>query len=311
MSFIRVEWPAFKTFIDSRRLMFQGIEFDTHYLLRAGDNFWQMECHLTKTPSDTAHLDEFVASYKESMNKAMHQSYPDGRQIVHSTPRKRGLITNFTARDDDQTDATKVGGGANVMAVKHAIGEPLVHTLHFDLNTIANETYLHSGTIQWEKAALDTIDLLVVPKTTVYAAGTGTNYNLFGGYLITPAAPGAGAISVADADRVLVQIPLNEYGNKTGAGYWDATFNTTTKAFEGITPNYAGTGAFNMFGAAVQLDRFVHHQPLVGAGVFTFHSSDASMLGHGMRLKLVTTTVGTDHEWTWCVSLVLHRKKTV
>ena len=307
-----VDWADFKAFATARSLSMQEVNLAAagRYWLALFDGLFVLHCELDKANQATE-VSDYETNFKPSGNKTILQRYPDGRQIGHMTPRKRGLITNFTARDDDQADHAKVGGGANVMAVNHLIGQPAVNTTYFDLNTIANETHVHSGTIQWEGAKLDTIEMTVVPKTTVYAAGEITNYNLYGGYLIIPAAPGTGTIAVEDAARVLVQIPLNEYGNKTGAGYWDATFNATTKLFENITPNYYGTGVFNMFGAAVTLDRFVHHQPMIGAGVFTFHSSDASMIGHGMRFKLVTTTAGADHDWSWCVSFILHRKKTV
>lgn len=305
-----VSWTDLKTFVDARGLSIQWLDLGDTYFLKALDGVFALETTLHKAlqADDTA---VFEAIYKAVGNRTITQRYPDGRVIGHNTPRKRGLITNFTAKDDDQTNHMKVGGGANVLASRHLVNDPLVTTVFFDLNTIANETYLHSGTIQWEGAKLDILELIVVPKTTVYAVGEATNYNLYGGYLLIPAAPGTGTIAVEDSARVLVQVPLNEYGNKTGAGYWDATFNTTTMLFENISPNYTGTGGFNMFGAAITLDRFVHHQLMLGSGVFTFHSSDASMLGHGMRLKLVTTTVGDDHEWTWCVSLILHRKKTI
>ena len=308
----QVTWPILKSAAIAKVRAVHWLDYGDRYWVALIDDIMALEVYLNKNlEADSADVLEFETTYKSTGNKTLAQRYHDGRVVGHTTPRKRGLITNFTARDDDQADHMRVGGGANVLASRHLVGDPPVTTIYFDLNTIANETHLHSGTIQWENAKLDILELTVIPKTTVHAAGTGTNYNLFGGYLIIPAAPGTGTTAVADADRVLVQIPLNEFGDKAGAGYWDATFNTTTKLFENIQPNYAGTGSFNMFGLAVTLDRFVHHQLMLGSGNFTFHSSDASMLGHGLRLKLMTTTVGTDHEWSYCISLILHRKKTI
>lgn len=308
----RVDYADLKAFALEHGASVQYLDLVAlgRYWIAALDGPFALDCELSKL-NQADLVSDFEATLKPLGNKTIEQRYPDGRVISHTTPRKRGLITNFTAKDDDQTDHMKVGGGTNVTALKHLVGDAVSVTTYFDLNTIANETHIHSGTVQWEGAKLDIIEMTVVPKTTVYTAGVATNYNLYGGYLIIPAAPGTGTTTVGDGDRVLVQLPLNEFGNKTGAGYWDATFNTTTKLFENITPNYAGTGAFNMFGAAVTLDRFVHHQPLIGSGVFTFQSYDASMIGHGMRFKLVMTTVGTDHEWSWCVTMILYRKKTV
>lgn len=236
------------------------------------------------------------------------QHYPDGRMVMHATPRKRGLVTQFTALDDDQTDATKIGGGSSHLAKTHTTAG--ANSYYFDLNTIINETHIHSGCLQWKDALNDEVKLEVVPQVTASSAGTGTNYNLYGGYLIIPAA-GNGTLTVADGDRKLVQVPMNEFGNRQGAGYWDATFNQTTKLFENIIPNLTGTGEYNMFSVEVPLDRFGNRIPVLGTGAIFFQSHDASMLGHGNRLKITATGVGADHTWMWNLTLVLFRKRTV
>lgn len=309
---VEVSWTQLKAFVVARGLSVQWVDLDVRYWLAAFDSGLSLETFLHKTAaSDATDLADFETNFKASGNQSVIQRYPDGRELMHSTPRKRGLTSYFAGVEDDATDPHKVGGGAQKLSVLHEVGGATPQTIYCNLNTINNETNLHSGTIQWQGAKHDLLTLEVVPKVTTTAAGTGTNYNLYGGYLVLPASPGTGTLTVLDADRVLVQVPTNEFGKKTGAGYFDAVWNTTTKVFDSIVPNYSGTGSFNMFAAEVALDRFVNTQAMLGAGVFTFHSHDASMIGHGMRFRLTSTTVGVDHEWSWCVSLILHRKKTV
>lgn len=234
----------------------------------------------------------------------------DGRSVVHATPRVLGTYTYFTGSDDDHTDATKVGGASNVtdLCGHHEVGDDATEVMYFDLNTIINSTYIHEGVLQWKDALNDTISLDVVPKTTTYTSGTSTNFNLYGGYLIVPAA-GNGTIAVETSNMKLVQCVVNEYGTKS-AGYWDATFNTSSKQFENITAAPYGDGDYNLFGAEVQLARFGNRLRLLGNGAILISSEDSTQIGHGMRIKVIAGTVGTDHEWWWNFTPSLYRKKT-
>lgn len=72
----------------------------------------------------------------------------------------------------------------------------------------------------------------------------GTAFMLYGGYLVIPVPEGYGNILVNTQDMVFVQCVENEFGNKP-AGYWNATFNTSTKKFENIAPALDGKGEFN------------------------------------------------------------------
>lgn len=235
----------------------------------------------------------------------------DNRSIVHSTPRYRGTTTCFSSQDDDQTDPTAIWGGSNKLALKHKIGDPATQTIYMDFNTITNRTYVLTGMMSWENCDFDEWSCAIVPKTTAYSAGTNTNYDLYGGYLIIPAA-GTGSITVNDADRVLVQIPQNEYGERASGGYWDADFNTTTKQFENITPNIAGTGEYNMFGSEVVLSKFVPCDVINGTHHNSLTAYDAEQMGHGMRLKFIfmTNTSGADHDWCFTGRIAMFRDKT-
>jgi hypothetical protein len=167
---------------------------------------------------------------------------------------------------------------------------------------------LHAGWMMWKDALNDLITLETVAKASIYTASTNTNYNLYGGYLIIPAA-GNGAIDVTN--MVLVEVPINEYGNRSGAGYWNATYNTTTKLFENVAAAPSGNGRFNMFAVEVTLDRFMNRVPLLGSGQMPLDTYDASQVGHNMRMKISFETRGDDHTWYWCGGLKPYRKRTV
>lgn len=234
----------------------------------------------------------------------------DGRQMVHATPRYRGTTTCFSSQDDDQTGHDKIWGGSNKLVLKHTLGvDPLVQSIYFDLNTIENRTYILTGNMHWKDAAHDEWSCSIVPKTTAYSAGVSTNYNLFGGYLIIPAA-GDGTIDVNVADMKLVKITQNEFGDLKGAGYWDADYNSTTKQFENITPNYTGEGEYNLFGAEVKLAQFVRNYAMLGSQRDSLTAFDAEEIGHGMRLKFEFNTIGADHDWCFAGNIAMFRDKT-
>ena len=237
---------------------------------------------------------------------------PDGKQVVQSTPRKIGTYIYFTGSGDKESDALNCGGSSDdseLFCLHHEVGNDAVQSLYRDLNTIANETHVHTGFVQWRDALNDHITFEIVPKVTPYASGSNTNFNLYGGYLIIPAA-GNGLISVNSGDMKLVQCVANEFGTKP-AGFWNATFNSTTKVFENITAAPYGNGEYNMFGVEVILSRFVNKLILLGDdGILPLNGSDITQIPHGGRLKVTSKTMGADHDWYWNATLVLYRKKT-
>jgi hypothetical protein len=305
----KVDWAEFKSFVDSRNAGIQFVEFTKYYLLAARDNWFELECLVAKD-NDTPHT-EFDTSYKNDANKRLVTD-TDGRIIGHSTPRFLGSFTYFTSHDDDHTDPHAVGGTEpNIASLKdhHEIGQAITKTFYQDFNTINNKTWIRDGGIEYKDALNDEITFEIVPKTTVYTSGTNTNYNLYNGYLIIPAA-GDGTIDVAANDMVLVQNVPNEFG-VLPAGYWNADWNFTTKVFENITAAGGGDGAYNMFGVEVDLNRFLNKIYLLGSNVRHITTDDTSQLGHNARLKTTIVTEGTDHEWWWNAWFRLYRKKTV
>jgi hypothetical protein len=237
---------------------------------------------------------------------------PDGKKLVHSTPRKHGLTTYITGRGDDPATDYTVGGPGTVMSGHHEVGDATPEVVNIVLNTIENESHMHEGYIQFKDALNDCITLEIVPRLTLNtSADTGTNYDLYGGYLVIPAAPGTGTLAVPDVDRMLVEVPQDENGVRAKAGYFDAVWNTSTKQFDSIAPNYTGEGQFNMFTVGVTLDRFMNQQCMLGSGTVHITTADASMYGHNMCIRLTLETMGADHDWWWNATLVLYRIKTV
>ena len=236
----------------------------------------------------------------------------DDKHIYQTTPRKIGTYTYFTGADDDHTDPLKYGGNSNTNCAcfTHSVGGSNPEVIYLEFNCISNDTYIREGYLSFKDCVHDKLTLEVVPKTTTYTTGgTNTNYNLYGGYLIIPAA-GNGTITISDSDRVLVECVENEFGTKP-AGYWNADFNSTTKTFENITAASSGDGDYNMFGTEIIFSRFANNISCLGNGALRLTSDDISQIGHNMRIKLSGHTYGTDHEWHASVNLTLYRKYTV
>lgn len=232
----------------------------------------------------------------------------DGRSVVHATPRRLGTYTYFTGADDDHTDPVKYGGSSNIQDFYGHYTTTGTDTLYADYNTIENETYIREGVMQWKDAINDVVTLEVVPQTTTYTSGSNTYFNLYGGYLIIPAA-GNGTIAVSPSDMKLVQCTANEYGVKP-AGYWNADWNSSTKVFENVTAAPTGNGNYNMFGVAVTLARFANRIRVLGSSNMRFSTEDITQIGNGMRIKLSIETVGSNHEWWWNLYLSFYRRKT-
>lgn len=303
----KIDWSTFKSFIDVRNLSIQFLEHTSAYDLWATDGIVTYLCDIYKGSSDAT---DFESNYKSDGNVPIERRNIDGRAIKHETPRPLGTYTYFTGTDDDHTDPHAVGGDSNVTSLiwNHAIDGDNPEVVYMDFNTINNLSYVRQGDIMWEDAVNDQLSFNIVPKTTTYSGGSSTNYNLYGGYLIIPAA-GDGTITVADNDRVLVQNTPNEFGDMP-AGYFDADWNTSTKQFENITPNFSGTGEYNLFGAEVTLHVFMHRRNITGTGRKDCMTNDVAQLGHNMRVKILAKTVGDDHAWSGCGTMMMYRNKT-
>jgi hypothetical protein len=240
-----------------------------------------------------------------------------GKLRVHQTSRKLGTIIQWTGEGDDPNSPSVLGGG-ETLSFDYKIGDTEPQVKYIDFNCVENETWMHEGYLTWKNAHMDRIDLKVVCRATgIEVVGTGGNYNLYGGYMIVPAAPGTGAINITSDITThsggLIYMPLGDLGEASTA-FWNADWNTSTKRFENIAPAPAGNGNYNMFPAEITFAHFVRGVPLLGDGFIALNSSDTDELGNGMRLKMsldVNTDTADDHDVAVACIMCLHRAKVV
>lgn len=272
----------------------------------------------TVCPNNNEHsINEDKTWITDTILGAPITDHATGKQRVHQTSRQVGMKTYFTGAGDDSSDPTDVGGG-NDFFMGHHIGDSTTDSIYLDFNCVENETWLHEGYIMWKNADFDKISMVVVPRVVEWESGSGTDYDLYGGYLIIPSDGTNGTINVTgdltDSIGGLVYMPGDDLGNDAVA-FWNADWNTTTKEFENITPAPYGNGKYNIFAYEIILSNFVNRIPLSGDGSERLQSSDVDQVGHGMRFKsIIKTHISDDHpDHHWDVSCILtfHRERTI
>jgi len=239
-----------------------------------------------------------------------------GKIRVHETSKELGLYTYWTGRGDDTTGCV-MGKGADLM-IQHKIGDPMDQTIYVDFCNISNSTQLHEGYMIWDGAKPhDSASCSIVTSVIPVTAGENTNFNLYNGYLIIPAA-GDGTIQplvdITDPDPskgCFVQMDTDEAGETTPA-FWNATYNKDIHKFENITPAPLGDGEFNLFSTEITISRFVNEIHFIGSGFERLQSADSDVMTHGMRVKMDahTSEHADDHEWVFSAILTLQRDKT-
>lgn len=242
----------------------------------------------------------------------------DGKIAVHATSKAPGLYVYWTGRGDNYTNGY-IGNGETII-LSHKVGEDKSQHKYIDFMCLDNKTQMHEGTIIWSGAKMgDSGSCSMVTSVMPVEPGENTNFNLYGGYLIVPAA-GDGTINVTgdmtNIDPALgcfVEMMPDETGEMTPA-FWNADYNPSTLKFENITPAPAGDGKYNMFAVEITISRFVNHLNLIGEGVVTLNSDDSDEMTHGMRLLHHINTSELDgiedHDWHFSVCLTLQRDRT-
>ena len=231
----------------------------------------------------------------------------DGKPFVAVTARPIGTYTYLCSFGDSQVNQSKISGGEN-MTFSHLIGDAASAAKYFDINAAANETHIHTAYLQWQDAKLDVVSCQIVPKTTAYTAGTNTYFAINSGIIVM--APGTGNINIDLPNANLVEMTPNEYGVMP-AGFWDATYNTSTKLFENITFNATGKGKYNIFAVEFPLSAFIPAFTILGSDSYEIKSNDVSQIGHNTRIKVIVNTEGADHNWIFTAAVYLFRKKSV
>ena len=248
-------------------------------------------------------------------NQPVAKKTLDDKLYTQETSRPIGTTIYFTSRGDatsgTSTMSTDVGHGERLQIV-HKPGDATEQSIYLDFNTMENTTYMHEGYVIWKGADFDTVTMSGVPAVTPYAPGTGTFFNLYGGFLIVPAA-GDGNIQVDPAQAKLVEVIIGrDTGLPAGPGYWNTTYDSVTHTFGDLTAAPYGDGTYNIFGAEIDLLRYVNEMSLLEGGFMMMQTADVEEIGHGIRLKMVlrTNTDETDHAWKAGFILAMNRIKT-
>jgi len=230
----------------------------------------------------------------------------DQKQFVQNTSRPLGTVAHFTSEGDSTSSPTALYGGER-MCIRHEIGDATVQKIYVDFNVKENTTYIHEGYVMWKGAQFDRVSMWVEPKPTDYTSGTGTYFNLYGGYLIVPAA-GNGTIQLTETPK-LVECPVSvDYGTKP-PGYWNAPYDEVTHTFGDLTAAPYGDGLYNIFAQPVNLGRFVNNINVVGDGSLQMASQDSKELTCNTRVVIQCETDSTaDHAWEAGFILSLYRR---
>ncbi len=261
-------------------------------------------------------LDGIVAAHDGEVLSIEELRDTSGKLRVHQTSRKTGTTSYWTGTGDDPSDVHNIGGGTPAM-ISHEDGDSTSQIVYCDFNCVNNKTWIHEGYFMWKDAVHDTITVELVPRLTAchIDSTAATTYDLYGGYLVIPAA-GDGTLvldaDITDPNNGLIYMPDDDEGNPPTA-YWNATYNPSTKLYENITAAPSGDGRYNMFAVEVVFSRFVNKVPMLDSGFLCLESSDTDQIGHGMRFKFTAETNVTsspDHDWHASFIMTMHREKS-
>ncbi len=275
------------------------------------------ETEPTVCPNNSAHE---IDPTKTTIIQTVEETFATNKQnklVIQPTVRPFGTKVHFSGADDDNTDIDIAGHGIEIKVI-HKIGDDITSLLYADFNTIDNLTYLQEGYLQWVGAYLDTVSVEVVPRTVQFTMGESSEY-LWDGVnpVIVPAIlnGGVGNVNIIndltqpDGGLVFIHPPGDKDAVKSLC-FWNATWNTSTKLFENISPAPNGDGDFNIFVVETILTRFMNQFQLLYNDSVHIDTDDADPIGQGMRLKVTTKTNvvdAEDHDWTACYNMKLHR----
>jgi hypothetical protein len=237
---------------------------------------------------------------------------PDSKIMVQQTPRVFGTTTCWAGKADDQSSSDKINDGSELFH-QHKIGEDLIASKYFDLNTIENRTYIHSGYVQWKNTNWDIFDISLVPKiSTIDVNGTG--YRHYNNYMLMPEIFGAeyGPIVGITGVPVLVEVFRDAAWHSSRQGFWDADYNSATNSWSNIVPNLTGAGKYNIFTHEIDLSKFVSNIRMLGTtnGFSYLYCYDSEGIGHNMRIKATFKTSNNDHDWDAVIFLTLYRERS-
>jgi len=233
----------------------------------------------------------------------------DNKLFVQNSPRPIGTFTTFSSQGDDPNNPHDVGNGQKFM-IDHKIGDQLDQYVYGDFNCKGNLSYAQEGYGIWENANFDQLLIEIVPKVTPYTAGTNTYFDLYGGYLVVPAA-GNGHIDIQPQDMRLVEIPfsIDDPSKRQSPAFWDADYDLATHQFYNIRPNFTAEGQYNMFTVELTFERIVNYI-IIGSKSMNLKTNDVAEIAHGMRIRFNFKTNAPDHDWKMACMFMFNRQYT-
>ena len=254
---------------------------------------------------------DFNTNYKNICMQNVSMQKPktdDNRDYLYTTARPINTHAMFISEGDDISNYRFIGGGSSI-EITHKIGDPLIQNLYIDFNIIDNPTYIHEGYLSYKGCTHDRLSFNFVPRITSFVPMSNTTFDLYGGYLIVPAA-GNGHIQITETPN-LVCVGTNAVGERN-PGFWDADFNFDTGVFDNLRPNPYGKGAYNIFGNEIiayrMLQRIILKDSTMGGGEKYLTTNEQGQILHGVRMKCTFEVVGTDHDCSISAILSVFRK---
>lgn len=249
----------------------------------------------------------------------------DGRQIVKPNFRPIGSSGFFTGTGENPESPVAIGNGPTVIRFDHVAGDNAPNfsrDIYFHVES--NRSWLCDGNLRYRNALFDEFSFEIRPYVTSVLTGlTGTNFKLYKGYLLIPAA-GDGTVDLDPTKKLYPcsVVPKTDTG-KCPAAYWNLDYDAATNTYSNLTPasnpNSAGdpgNGKYNIFTADVCLKRYINRWGLLGDGSEVFYTSDPSEFGSYLRAVFKFTTIGhadptqfVDHSWQILCNWIMFREK--
>lgn len=273
-------------------------------------------------------LSSLVSNFQEMAPDLSNTSLlvtTDGRQIVKPNLRPIGTSGLYTGRGENPDSPTSIGNGTATVRFDHVSGDNVPNfskDIYFHVE--GNRTWLCDGSLRYKNAIFDEFTFEIRPYVTTVLTGlTGTNFNLYKGYMLIPAA-GNGTVDLDPTKKLYPcsVVPKTDTG-KCPAAYWNLDYDSATNTYSNLTPasnpnsvGDPGNGKYNIFTADVCLKRYIHKWGLLGDGSEVFYTSDPSEFGSYLRAVFKFTTIGhadptqfVDHSWQILCNWTMFREK--
>lgn len=249
----------------------------------------------------------------------------DGRQIVKPNLRPIGSSGFYTGRGENINSPSSIGNGLDAVRFSHIEGDGTPnYTKEIFFHVEGNRTWLCDGLLKFKGALFDEFTFEIHPYVTSVLTGLqNTNYALYKGYMLMPAA-GNGTVDLNPEAKLYPcsVVPKTDTG-KCPAAFWNLDYNAGTNTYSNLTPasnpnsnGEPGNGKYNIFTADVCLKKYINKWGLLGDGTETFYSSDPSEFGSYLRAVFKFTTIGhpdptqfVDHSWQVLCNWTMFREK--